>query len=391
MVTPTPVPFTATPTTSPTTVLPTFTATNFPAATVTQMAEPTITAGENIVDIRVANGSDDVEENSSGTMDINSGDLELVYDTSVQVIGIRFNGVKIPMGATITNAYIQFKADETNSKAVNLTVFGEASANASAFSNTARNVSNRSRISNSVTWSPSPWLKVGEKGTAQQTPNLKSIVQEIVNQSNWNSGNSIVMIIAGNDNVKRVAKSFEGNSAGAPLLHVEFSNPAQSQSQADMRLLPTDIPSATLMVPLAPPTIVITETIISTEALVLPILTPTAETTKKMVTVNDNKPVITSNDSFSITENTPVVSTITAMDADLPAQPLTYSISGGADSTLFNINATTGELTFITVPDFESPVDVGIDNVYNVTIQVSDGAFITTQDIAVTVRGANQP
>ncbi|CAG0955353.1 hypothetical protein ANAEL_00306 [Anaerolineales bacterium] len=105
--------------------------------------------------------------------------------------------------------------------------------------------------------------------------------------------------------------------------------------------------------------------------------------------VNENSPVITSNGSLSIAENTTAVVTVTATDTDLPAQSLTYSIVGGADSALFGINPSTGELTFITAPDFEAPADAGADNVYTVTVQASDGMLVTTQDIVATVTEVN--
>ena len=47
---------------------------------------------------------------------------------------------------------------------------------------------------------------------------------------------------------------------------------------------------------------------------------------------------------------------------------------------------TTGVLTFVTAPDFENATDANADNVYGVTVQVSDGrGGIDTQAIAVTV------
>jgi hypothetical protein len=105
--------------------------------------------------------------------------------------------------------------------------------------------------------------------------------------------------------------------------------------------------------------------------------------------VNDNNPVITSNGSLSIAENAVVVTTVTATDADLPAQPLTYSIIGGVDSALFSINSSTGGLVFLAAPDFEVPKDAGLDNVYNITVQASDGAFIATQDILIAITALN--
>ncbi len=103
-------------------------------------------------------------------------------------------------------------------------------------------------------------------------------------------------------------------------------------------------------------------------------------------------PVITSNGGaatagLSILENATAVTTVAATDPDA-ATSIIYSIQGGADQTLFAINATTGALSFIAAPDFENPADSGADNVYDVVVQVSDGALTDTQSIAVTVTDA---
>src|SRR3989454_748955 len=111
--------------------------------------------------------------------------------------------------------------------------------------------------------------------------------------------------------------------------------------------------------------------------------------------VNDNNPMITSNGggataSVSVAENTTAVTTVSAADADLPAQTLSYAISGGADAAKFTINATTGVLSFVSAPDFENPTDTGTNNVYDVTVQASDGAGGTdAQAISVSVMAVN--
>lgn len=89
-------------------------------------------------------------------------------------------------------------------------------------------------------------------------------------------------------------------------------------------------------------------------------------------------------------ENTTAVTTVTATDADLPAQTLTYSISGGVDAAKFTINPSTHVLSFKSAPNFESPTDVGANNVYNVTVQVSDGSLTDTQVIAVHITNVNE-
>jgi len=178
------------------------------------------------VDVRVTRGKDDVEESSAGKMYINSSDLELIYDGNNQVVGIRFPKVNVPKGATITNAYLQFKVGKTSSNATTLSIQGEASPNATAFTTQGHNVSSRLRTSKSVTWSPAAWLQLLAKGSAQRTPNLAPIVQEIVNQQGWVANNALVMIMTGTG--QRVAEAYEVDHAGAPLLHIEYTMPANS-------------------------------------------------------------------------------------------------------------------------------------------------------------------
>jgi serralysin len=118
-------------------------------------------------------------------------------------------------------------------------------------------------------------------------------------------------------------------------------------------------------------------------------LTATQEVSVTVMGVNDNAPLISSSGTISIAENSSAVTLLTAADADFPAQALSYAAIGGADSALFAVNPTTGDLTFVSPPDFEQPKDFGADNVYNLTVQVSDGTFNTTQDMTVTVTAVN--
>lgn len=104
-------------------------------------------------------------------------------------------------------------------------------------------------------------------------------------------------------------------------------------------------------------------------------------------------PVITSHNgdasvTLQVPENTTAVTTLTAADAD-EGTTLTYSLAGGEDAGKFVIGASTGELNFITAPDFEIPGDVNGDNVYVVTIQVSDGELTASQRFKIRITNAN--
>ncbi|MDZ7858116.1 cadherin domain-containing protein [Sphaerotilus sp.] len=118
-------------------------------------------------------------------------------------------------------------------------------------------------------------------------------------------------------------------------------------------------------------------------------LTDTQVIAVTVTAVNDNTPAITSGSAVSVAENTTAVMTVTGTDADLPAQTLTFSIAGGADATRFTIDAATGALSFLAAPDHEAPSDADTDNVYDVTVQVSDGSLTTSQAIAVTITPVN--
>jgi Cadherin domain/Bacterial cadherin-like domain len=122
--------------------------------------------------------------------------------------------------------------------------------------------------------------------------------------------------------------------------------------------------------------------------------TDTQAVTFTIANVNE-APVITTNGggasaSISIAENGTAVTTVAATDPDGPTT-FTYSLSGGADSSKFSINASTGALRFVNAPNFEVKSDVGANNVYDVIVKVSDGgALFDTQAIAVTVTNVNE-
>ncbi|MEM7065778.1 MAG: DUF11 domain-containing protein, partial [Cyanobacteria bacterium P01_B01_bin.77] len=174
-----------------------------------------------IFETRIASGNDDAEEATDGSVSLSSSDLEFVFDRgSDQVVGMRHVGVNIPQGSTITNAYIQFQVDEVNTGAANLTIRGQAADDPLIFSGTDFDISSRPTTTASVAWNPVDWTTKGAAGVDQRTTDMTAIIQEIVDRPGWSSGNAIATIITGTG--ERTAESFNGLSAAAPLLHVEW-------------------------------------------------------------------------------------------------------------------------------------------------------------------------
>ena len=121
-----------------------------------------------------------------------------------------------------------------------------------------------------------------------------------------------------------------------------------------------------------------------------PALSTVQTLTVTVTSANDNPPVFTSSATPSVPENTTAVVTLMATDADLPAQTVIFSVTGGADQSTFQIVG--GQLQFKAAPDYEAPTDANVDNRYVVEVTVTDSgspALSTMQTLTVTVTSAN--
>ena len=100
-------------------------------------------------------------------------------------------------------------------------------------------------------------------------------------------------------------------------------------------------------------------------------------------------PQFTSANTVSVEENTAGAFYVaTANDAD--GDTLTFALNVSGDGALFSLDASNGDLRFLDVPDFESPADVDADNVYEISISVSDGTSSDTLSLTITVTNVQQ-
>lgn len=73
-----------------------------------------------------------------------------------------------------------------------------------------------------------------------------------------------------------------------------------------------------------------------------------------------------------------------AVATDPDNDPITYTLSGGADAALFQISSA-GALSFRAGATFDAPADADADNVYQVTLTASDGRLGVSQNLAITL------
>eukprot|EP00298_Acanthocystis_sp_HF-20_P014983 c20983_g1_i1.p1 GENE.c20983_g1_i1~~c20983_g1_i1.p1 ORF type:complete len:1409 (+),score=622.08 c20983_g1_i1:55-4281(+) len=136
------------------------------------------------------------KEQYSGTSSTTTTTLEFFRNAGYeQTVGIRFDGVRVPPNSIVTNAYIQFTTSELGYGEVIIRIRAESSIFPVPFITTnSYDLTNRLTTNAQVDWSPPPWLVKSESGSAQQTPNLRSLVQEIVVLQGWTSPRSMVFL-----------------------------------------------------------------------------------------------------------------------------------------------------------------------------------------------------
>jgi hypothetical protein len=188
--------------------------------------------GEVSVEARVLSANDDVEEYvANGRIYLDSSDLEITQespgseDPETQNIGIRFDQVAIPAGATVTGAYLQFTTDEPNKNAdpFDVAISQENTGHAARYTEDAYNVSNREFLDDTVAWTGIPsWTTAGEAGEAQRTPDLTGLVQSVVDREDWASGAAMAFKLTGTGT--RTAEAYEGGTGEeAPKLMVTYT------------------------------------------------------------------------------------------------------------------------------------------------------------------------
>lgn len=136
----------------------------------------------------------------------------------------RFRNVQIPRGATINLAKLRFLCAQTQSTpAVNLKIMAEAADNVAA--PPGYDYYNRSRTAAVVLWhGVATWIE----GNLYESPDISSVIQELVNRLGWTPGNAILIFVQndgsiGDGNVIRQCVSFDGDPAGATELEVTYA------------------------------------------------------------------------------------------------------------------------------------------------------------------------
>jgi len=202
------------------------------------------------LEIPIVDGNDDAEEAKIaasgedwevevGDMSRGSSDLELYWDDGAQFVGTLFRDVQIPVGATIDSAYIQFVCKAAGDDIITIEIYGIDSVTVDSIQVAKYSISDKEPTTATVEWMPDPWIVEYDVKEEQKTPDLKTIVDEIVGNAGWESGNNMMFVLTGDveENTIRHAYSYDMDQYG-PVLHVYFtegSGTGTEEIQSDIR------------------------------------------------------------------------------------------------------------------------------------------------------------
>ena len=160
---------------------------------------------------------DDAVEDSDGNVVTIGSIVPLMDGDNSNVSALRFTNLRIPQGAIIESAKMQFYS-ATDSTESNLTFSVENVADAAPFSDgSQQTISNRQWAPLQASWNTvTPWVQ----GNSYETPDLSNLVSQIVNRTDWCGGNALAVKIEGSGD--RSASSFDQDTVNRIALKVEY-------------------------------------------------------------------------------------------------------------------------------------------------------------------------
>lgn len=146
----------------------------------------------------------------------------------------RFLNVNVPQGSTINSAYLTlYSVAPRSTSGVKSRLRAEATDNSATFSDKA-NFDARTWSTAYVNWDN---ISTWNTSNSYNSPEIKTIIQEVINRSGWSSGNAISIFwddlenrSTGGDNLLREAAAYETSTSNAPKLVIDFTPPKNSSN-----------------------------------------------------------------------------------------------------------------------------------------------------------------
>ena len=168
---------------------------------------------------KVSQSAADSEQiDDSGAIDLDGNSLS-IGETAAgtkQTVGLHFEELNIPQGATITSATLEFRSHADRASVAAYNIYAEQVDDADLFTDTNNDLASRT-LGQSVAWNPAGWLADEDYNSEDISP----VIQEIVDRANWCGGNDINVLIDGTG--QRSIRSYDAWATSAPTLRLNYT------------------------------------------------------------------------------------------------------------------------------------------------------------------------
>lgn len=174
--------------------------------------------------ISITASADDCHDLTNGTFVNAISPAIFGKSGSVFTVGFRFLDVTVPAGVTILSSTITIQASNSDTVGNSIVdIYAWATTTPPGFGNSD---GIRPRDINPVTNATVSWTQGGWSANSNYvTPDLSTIIQEIINQPDWESGDDISFVFRPNasTNAYRRAKTYEASTTTAPVLYIYYT------------------------------------------------------------------------------------------------------------------------------------------------------------------------
>lgn len=187
---------------------------------------------------QVSASADDCHEINDTTIQLNYATEWVGYSTSKYDIGLRWQSVNIPQGATISSAKLTMLLfSDTGTLSTNIRGIDED--NTATWSSSSR-PSQRTKTTATINANEANWNNWATGNWAYIS--ITSVIQEIINRSGWSANNNLAIVIedtagSGSNLAKFRSYDYTGNVSGAKL-EVVYTQIQSKNARSTMNVHP---------------------------------------------------------------------------------------------------------------------------------------------------------
>ena len=171
----------------------------------------------------ISENNDAYEWIENGYMYLKNNELRLSgADSAHSLVGLHYPRLPIVKNATILDASLELTSRDNRSGNMNIEIRAEDIGNSETMIPSYANISGRTsrQTSSKVDWNINDsW----QQNATYQTPDIKQIIQEVVNRDNWEAGNNLTLILKPTGG-ERFVKSFEDNPTYSPRIRIRVAS-----------------------------------------------------------------------------------------------------------------------------------------------------------------------